>query len=1135
MRKKIKNIATGGLSCLMGVCLAIGASFALPQTTATAEGNTFAVDKMVLASGTTVTASQTFNDHVVTGSGAKNGAVQGLGVVADSAYTGSFDAIFDGDLEIGYMFPAEQTAEAVTNVSNKSSMDYTNGDFYFTVTDAGDANQYVTIKHIPRDQVSSYPYLSLAVRASVRLSDGSYEIYDRGYYYKASTYGFFDGLTSSTRTVTGYNSTENDKYVNKIKLAWTDDVLTVSSLAGATHGTSWENRKFGWDRAIAFDGTEEKTSGRDGAVLYDCGVPKISFPDGYRVSFGSNYETGTDVVFTSINSVSLAEVTSLELGEAGAASTVTASDGKTYVGGERISLLVGESVPTFYATGYTPATTLSGVTSGEGDAATAWGNVSMAQKTELNCVATGSTDAVGNFTLTVDGLAQPIYVDVLSAVSASGLISSTQATVTPNQTFNGNVVDSNGKQTGSITGLGVTANGAYEANFNAIFKGDLQLNYMFPSELTEEPVVRTATEKDRSDFTNGQFSMTFTDAVDENQYFTLHWQRRYTTPTNPNAYPYLAFAVEARVKTETGEYETFYRGHKYLAGTYGYWSNLSSSARLVTGFNTLMSDEYYNGIKLQWAGDVLSVYCLTGSADKKSVDCGWSEMIKFDGTAEATEGKDGSVSYDCGVPKIDFANGYKISFASEYGTGTDVVFTALNGVSLAGVESFPAGATENLTKSVTDEVGNVVNSGDSLVVSKGTAALPIVNRSYNLQQDFSTAAAFVYYGVPSVFTYNGALDLNSVGEQVITSATDESFTLKVIVRDGARIFYKYGETLLQTEESTVGATGLITMYQPTAEGKIFVGWILNANSDLYCAGNEFDVRGDVTFQAVFMESPVTVGGASVRTDSPYGLRFVGQIDKEGWDSVYSFVSERGILVAPSNVVYYSNQLDLSRFTIDYLSTAKNVEYFNFSADKDSAFMTKSSVALIGSIADKADTHLFFTGLVSNMTAANFSRVYCARSYITLTYADGSTRSFYSEVDEAQHARSAYGVANSSLAAGETAEMLHDYVDSLADITVTYDGTAFACAKNNALATYTVGAMTAVESTDAEGNAVVTYSISVGGNVQAILFNGTSLTLGKSNTVVIGEKSYTLTNVALSEWGEDSTSRTITFHMAEKTS
>lgn len=170
-------------------------------------------------------------------------------------------------------------------------------------------------------------------------------------------------------------------------------------------------------------------------------------------------------------------------------------------------------------------------------------------------------------------------------------------------------------------------------------------------------------------------------------------------------------------------------------------------------------------------------------------------------------------------------------------------------------------------------------------------------------------------------------------------------------------------------------------------GHTFIGY--NVGGAIYPAGYAVTVDQDITVNAAFMEFSM-VNGASVRVVQPEGLRFTSHIVKEHYDYLINsgLTVSMGTLIVKASDILSDGEYDYNLLTTDseimHVNVVSTVKYF--AADR-----------------------LVFNAALVGISAKNYGEEYAARSYITITYADETQKTFYSNFEST--ARSVRGVAN----------------------------------------------------------------------------------------------------------------------------
>ncbi len=219
-----------------------------------------ATKEVVSLNGATVETAKKTNKYV------------GLGITSDTAYTGQFNAVFEGDKELIFKFPG-------TDSANKAGTGQ--GNFYFKIFNHDNPGDYFTVYYGGDTKLGIYVDYKGQKRYSDENGDAKISVGNAG-----------EWTTSST--VIGFNSDGNAHY-NKLGLRWKDGVLSV-----IVNLEDELKNGIGDEVVIAkFDGTNA-VSGKDFAL------PKLNW-NSYAVAFGSNYagsetgDKGSDVVFLGLD------------------------------------------------------------------------------------------------------------------------------------------------------------------------------------------------------------------------------------------------------------------------------------------------------------------------------------------------------------------------------------------------------------------------------------------------------------------------------------------------------------------------------------------------------------------------------------------------------------------------------------------------------------------------------------------------------------------------------------------------------------------------------------------------------------------------------------------------------------------
>ena len=146
-----------------------------------------------------------------------------------------------------------------------------------------------------------------------------------------------------------------------------------------------------------------------------------------------------------------------------------------------------------------------------------------------------------------------------------------------------------------------------------------------------------------------------------------------------------------------------------------------------------------------------------------------------------------------------------------------------------------------------------------------------------------------------------------------------------------------------------------------------------SDGKMYKSQTAVKVTSDMTFTSVNTLNVVVANGAAVKTSTPTGLKFQAKVSTDNNEAVKSNAITTGMLIT-ANDLFENNNSDMS-----LTSTYKVLNIVNEGwAD--------------------ADTLTYF-GAVANIVEANYTRDFVARAYVTVTYTNGESVTYYSNVAE----------------------------------------------------------------------------------------------------------------------------------------
>ena len=335
--------------------------------------------------------------------------------------------------------------------------------------------------------------------------------------------------------------------------------------------------------------------------------------------------------------------------------------------------------------------------------------------------------------------------------------------------------------------------------------------------------------------------------------------------------------------------------------------------------------------------------------------------------------------------KIDVTGGLLLNIKAQ----TNVIFRNTTVVSTAADAAIllQAGATSEikLMNSTIDyqkggsgditSIINIASKSKGTVVLDGTSKLiysPNSTGAYNqiiTVHDAETAAT-VHLKAGAVLEYN------TVPKSTTSLAFLRSNASLTLVDEGAT--WKVSAAVAKKGYSFVNTSGTFnckTVAMKTAEGK------------LYSPTEVINLNAATAF------APVTMGvtneaGASIRLDLPTGIRFGTQIDKTFYETLGAS-AVYGVKVARKDVLKNGN--------FAALTDENSVSYT--SAKEGFRWVTEGE---------------FFRTVLMNINEANYQTELSWSAFVTVTYADGKTATYYADYTEADNCRSLAQVASRAL-------------------------------------------------------------------------------------------------------------------------
>lgn len=1180
MRIKKKLLVTG-LSLLMGASLT--GSFLFMD-----KGNSISVDAAIADNNGTVAitdlislssnASFLHNQQLSREKGVNTTDVRvmpyfptGSVIKADTPYTGSINATFTGDSSLTFKFPQMDATTWSTNNSHKN----VNGHFFFTLTDVEDSNRFVRVMFNANSATDTFVPTEYSMNTNTNIiayytTDGGTKYtyggtmqVDYGFENNSFMHNILDFVKQDDGWYIGYNHNGGSsnssgtnstystiKYFGKLpadmfgekgyKISFASEWSTGTEIAfksilgkslrsyNPADGVFAQGDVVGDDNWIKYGVTVSDTTNpgvrNEGAPVF-IGNTKIDvttlateklyygdveLTDGTTVEIPQfsnvsqlitkNYQMDNMIISGAY--VTPDNVSSINTSSAGATGTIT-------FGENSYSYTIAEAIkPTITLNGEVPA---SGLTDTEITIPTATSDKD--DSVEIAVTLNGETIATGTaFTPTVEGAYVVTYtavdshgvsntatytIEVLDGarnISYESLFTLNKATISApqqigfhrpiNNTGNaanydyGTPTNNNFWPSGSV----ITADGPYDGKINATFTGDASLQFKFPK---TSGAITAQDGGGHKKNTEGAFKFKIYDAKNVDNYIVVDFN---ATEKNKIAVYYLKDGVLTREGRGIGVDLGFENGTQQM-----------------------------NVLEVTWEGDKL---CITTNYSSNANTFVYLAVLDTTTNADLAKFK---------------TNGYKISFESSYATGTDIAFRKISSESVVtGTRELATGKTcTNGTTAAEQNAwkGEGANYSDSLSFGENTSILlPLsATKVLTYNGDVLENGATVNLkendsldGFKEAFNYGGIIlssdkTATPVGNPNLSAGASGEIGFAI---DGTTYTYNYQikatiyvtyvvDGVENTQEATKDTKITLSGSPSSTNSGTFIGWIYNGG--LYKAGAEFTISSNVTFTAAYINFAM-LNGASIRTQEPAGIRFITEINKDEYNALKELGAiQMGTLIIPTDTLG-NKTLDLN--TVDVMNLTSN------------GFLTATGRGILGTTAK--DDCEYFSGAIVNLDKGNYTRYFSARSYITITYADDSATTLYSDYSAENNSRSLYDLSNTFVA---TNTGVQTFIDSVADITI---GEGFSMTKANDKATYTLSnvSVEANEETTAPEEAFdYKGTITVNANIASIRLNGVMLKNNASVDITIDGVVYTISNVKVTAW--DETSRTITFDAVDK--
>lgn len=300
-----------------------------------------------------------------------------------------------------------------------------------------------------------------------------------------------------------------------------------------------------------------------------------------------------------------------------------------------------------------------------------------------------------------------------------------------------------------------------------------------------------------------------------------------------------------------------------------------------------------------------------------------------------------------------------------------------------------------------------------------------------------------------------------------------------------------------TEDSAFGSNLTVTVLAGENEIAADENGLFSLPEGTTTVKIKFSSEEYVTFKKVFVKFTGigTAAGASIRANTPYGIRWTVRVKTAEWNKLVEAYGEAnvkaGVIVAP--LEYLGSGETAVPFTIDAFKTA-NKKYVDIVTDTFNA-----------KLENKVEDYSGFYASLVNIKAGNLNREFIARSYVAVTK-DGVTAYYYGEYSAEDNARTIYEVGKGAIASDTESENVKTFVknevlDKIADVTVK-DGVAAMTAINGYTSPYSVSingkvlTITAMDGADVNLSEVLkivcvngkNYTFEVSGNLATVTIN-----------------------------------------------
>lgn len=952
-----------------------------------------------------------------------------------NAYSGSFDGVFTGNLEIEYKFPGK---------SELSTLGDSMGSFTFRITSEKNTDQWFDIfihsKYSGDTLKKDYYALETVLYGDYSMSTG--KTIQEGLTYESYVWSGTDYANSSVcnAPTAMSKSTQAPKF-------HTDNSADTEKL-------SFEiNEKTGFLSIWYYTGNDVSVKKKlvefDGSMSYNI-FQAFDTSEGYRISFESEMNVkgktyyldgigdsdtatteakSTDVCFLSLNGCSLQE-NMLTVDVLDGAEKSYAVNGRTLSSTQKNVVELGSE-----ATVYRHLDCILYQDKGQ--------SFSFTSKTPVGELVT--TD-LGNYTKTVEGIQFAYSVGESKVGTSFANLSFDSGNATARY------VNKTMYTVHNYDGTLVQSDTAYSGRFNEAFLGSTTIEYKFPGRSNVEHSLAARNGKGDA---LGNFYFKAVSIANPDEWFEIRIQPMVNADGTLSASKTTMKLITPWSKTEKKE-RVMVRC-KYTGGIVGKdfaypaeleqidaWANDKYAAG--PHFNTDLNDAGGDfAEKLYFDVDesgVMSVYYDMRGKGMYNSEQTFDNVGKYSWNASNATYSQPIVTFNGANEyfQFDLSQGYTISFGSDFDVnetyydgkgkpvdlssngyggidgGTDIIFLSVGGL------SFNQKEYAYVCEKEVGFDGQTVQNGDTLYVTESNINEPIVVKTaIYTNTDLTQVQERKFYW--------HKLDLTDCVLHIEGENFGEAFAFdfKIVYQNEEELFYtvryKIGQSVTSQQYPITQRS--VVLSEAEAEGKKFVGWHIKSLNGVYPKGYEYDILQDDTLTAVFTDFALS-DGASIRLETPYGIRFFSNMAMSEYNALSIYVPKTdfsvGIIVTPTDLI-----VDGAFTHADCGSSSDFKDFKNLTA------YDKAEEQLTGIYDSK---YLYYTGMYIDISEEYMARAFSARAYLEIRYADGSADYVYSDYDQERNSRSPYAVALACKENGETGSIVDEYITKTANLTLT---------------------------------------------------------------------------------------------------